>query len=107
MNSVCSSGKTFAPSTHIKVVNASRRLDVDLNPVGLMIGTLGPAVDPGIQDAPHEWRAHKAIVEPIIFSKAVLNVVGYELSNRYSRCRRSIARDDSDLHENSARNGRR
>ena len=78
-----------------------------------MVGTLGLAVDPGIQDSPHEWWAQKTIVEPfvavawvvrwtnpgrftnviievVIFSTTVLNVVGYELHNGYSRCRRTI-----------------
>ena len=31
-----------------------------------MIGTLGLAIDPGIQDSPHEWWAHKTIVEPFV-----------------------------------------
>ena len=49
---------------------------------------------------------HPRNVEVAIFSEAVLNVVGYELHNGYSRCSRSIVRDARGLHENSARNGR-
>ena len=65
MNSVYSSGKTFAPSTHIKVVNASRRLDVDLNVVPYR-PRVDEAVDsmnpPGI----FVLRSHPALVDCIV-----------------------------------------